>query len=244
MSNKINTNSNVYIIVYSTVMVLVVAFLLAFVSKALQSKSDANVAIDKKSQILAALNIRNLASEQIEGKYSEVVVADQVLDSKGNVVKDGKSKDADGFVMSSKDIDENHLPLYVCSVNGETKYVIPVYGMGLWGALWGYISINSDGKTVFGAYFSHQSETAGVGALITEEKFQSQFKDKVVFDDSGHVLLSVVKIGKKVDGLPASSRCDAITGATLTSDGVAGMIKTSLKDYANIFKNKNQIQTL
>ncbi len=238
MSKKINTNSNVYIIVYSVVMVLIVAFLLAFVSKALQSKSDANVAIDKKSQILAALNIRNLASDQIEAKYSEVVVADQVLDSNGNIVKDGKSKDADGFTMSSKDIDENNVPLYVCKVNGETKYVVPVYGMGLWGSLWGYISINSDGKTVFGAYFSHQSETAGVGALITEEKFQNQFKNKVIFDDSGRVMLSVVKIGKKVEGLSVDSRCDAITGATLTSNGVDGMIKTSLKYYANIFKNE------
>ena len=239
MSKKINTNSNGYIIVYSIVMVLIVAFLLAFVSKVLQTKSDANVAIDKKSQILASLNIRNLPSEQIEAKYSEVIVADEVLNSKGDIVKEGKSKDADGFAMSSKDITEDCLPLYVCNVEGETKYVIPVYGMGLWGSLWGYISINSDGKTVFGAYFSHQSETAGVGALIAEEKFQSQFKDKVAFGDNGEVLLSVVKIGKKVEGLPTDSRCDAITGATLTSNGVDSMIKSSLKGYANIFKNKN-----
>ncbi len=239
MSKKINTNSNVYIIVYSIVMVLIVAFLLAFVSKVLQTKSDANVAIDKKSQILASLNIRNLPSEQIEAKYSEVIVADEVLNSNGDIVKEGKSKDADGFAMSSKDITEDCLPLYVCNVEGETKYVIPVYGMGLWGSLWGYISINSDGKTVFGAYFSHQSETAGVGALIAEEKFQSQFKDKVAFGDNGEVLLSVVKIGKKVEGLPTNSRCDAITGATLTSNGVDSMIKSSLKGYANIFKNKN-----
>jgi Na+-transporting NADH:ubiquinone oxidoreductase subunit C len=239
MSKKINTNSNVYIIVYSIVMVLIVAFLLAFVSKVLQTKSDANVAIDKKSQILESLNIRNLPSEQIEAKYSEVIVADEVLNSNGDIVKEGKSKDADGFAMSSKDITEDCLPLYVCNVEGETKYVIPVYGMGLWGSLWGYISINSDGKTVFGAYFSHQSETAGVGALIAEEKFQSQFKDKVAFGDNGEVLLSVVKIGKKVEGLPTDSRCDAITGATLTSNGVDSMIKSSLKGYANIFKNKN-----
>jgi Na+-transporting NADH:ubiquinone oxidoreductase subunit C len=239
MSKKINTNSNGYIIVYSIVMVLIVAFLLAFVSKVLQTKSDANVAIDKKSQILASLNIRNLPSEQIEAKYSEVIVADEVLNSNGDIVKEGKSKDADGFAMSSKDITEDCLPLYVCNVEGETKYVIPVYGMGLWGSLWGYISINSDGKTVFGAYFSHQSETAGVGALIAEEKFQSQFKDKVAFGDNGEVLLSVVKIGKKVEGLPTDSRCDAITGATLTSNGVDSMIKSSLKGYANIFKNKN-----
>ena len=104
MGKKINTNSNLYIITYSVLMVVIVAFLLAFVSKSLQSKSEANVAIDKKSQILSALNIRNLESEQIEKKYSDVIVADQVLDKHGNIVKDGKNKDEDAFTMSSKDI--------------------------------------------------------------------------------------------------------------------------------------------
>ncbi len=236
MGKKINTNSNLYIITYSVLMVVIVAFLLAFVSKSLQSKSEANVAIDKKSQILSALNIRNLESEQIEKKYSDVIVADQVLDKHGNIVKDGKNKDEDAFIMSSKDISENLLPLYVCKIDGETKYVVPVYGMGLWGALWGYISINKDGNTVYGSYFSHQSETAGLGALITEKKFQDQFKNKVIFDNS-KVLLSVVKAGKKVNGLPNNSRCDAVTGATLTSDGVDEMLKTSLRKYTNIFKN-------
>ena len=236
MGKKINTNSNLYIITYSVLMVVIVAFLLAFVSKSLQSKSEANVAIDKKSQILSALNIRNLESEQIEKKYSDVIVADQVLDKHGNIVKDGKNKDEDAFIMSSKDISENLLPLYVCKIDGETKYVVPVYGMGLWGALWGYISINKDGNTVYGSYFSHQSETAGLGALITEKKFQDQFKNKVIFDNN-KVLLSVVKAGKKVNGLPNNSRCDAVTGATLTSDGVDEMLKTSLKKYTNIFKN-------
>lgn len=236
MGKKINTNSNLYIITYSVLMVVIVAFLLAFVSKSLQSKSEANVAIDKKSQILSALNIRNLESEQIEKKYSDVIVADQVLDKHGNIVKDGKNKDEDAFIMSSKDISENLLPLYVCKIDGETKYVVPVYGMGLWGALWGYISINKDGNTVYGSYFSHQSETAGLGALITEKKFQDQFKNKVIFGNS-KVLLSVVKAGKKVNGLPNNSRCDAVTGATLTSDGVDEMLKTSLKKYTNMFKN-------
>ena len=146
------------------------------------------------------------------------------------------NEDEDAFTMSSKDINENLLPLYVCKIDGETKYVVPVYGMGLWGALWGYISINKDGNTVYGSYFSHQSETAGLGALITEKKFQDQFKNKVIFDNS-KVLLSVVKAGKKVNGLPNNSRCDAVTGATLTSDGVDEMLKTSLKKYTNIFKN-------
>ncbi len=211
MSKKLNTNSNLYIIIYAAVMVVIVAFLLAFVSKALQQKSDANVAIDKKSQILAALCIRSLDKSMVEAKYAEVV-------------------------KEEKDMDGDH-PLYICKVDGQTKYVVPVKGMGLWGGLWGYIGINDDGCTVYGAYFSHESETAGLGALIAELPFQEQFKGKKIFDSNGNVVLSVIKVGKKIDGLDASSRCDALTGATLTSDGVDQMLKSCLAKYKDILNN-------
>lgn len=211
MSKKLNTNSNLYIIIYAAVMVVIVAFLLAFVSKALQQKSDANVAIDKKSQILAALCIRSLDKSMVEAKYVEVV-------------------------KEEKDMDGDH-PLYICEVDGQTKYVVPVKGMGLWGGLWGYIGINDDGCTVYGAYFSHESETAGLGALIAELPFQEQFKGKKIFDSNGNVVLSVIKVGKKIDGLDASSRCDALTGATLTSDGVDQMLKSCLAKYKDILNN-------
>ncbi len=211
MSKKLNTNSNLYIIIYAAVMVVIVAFLLAFVSKALQQKSDANVAIDKKSQILAALCIRSLDKSMVEAKYAEVV-------------------------KEEKDMDGDH-PLYICEVDGQTKYVVPVKGMGLWGGLWGYIGINDDGCTVYGAYFSHESETAGLGALIAELPFQEQFKGKKIFDSNGNVVLSVIKVGKKIDGLDASSRCDALTGATLTSDGVDQMLKSCLAKYKDILNN-------
>lgn len=237
MSKKLNTNSNTYIIIYAVVMVVIVAFLLAFVGKALQSKSDANVAIDKKAQILSSLNIRNVESDDVETRYAEVVVADKVVDANGNDVEVGEKKDANAFKMSSKDITPDKLPLYVCNIDGETKYVVPVYGMGLWGGLWGYLAINNDGNTIYGAYFSHQSETAGLGALITENKFQQQFQGKSVYDSEGKVALSVVKVGKVVEGLEANSRCDAITGATLTTNGVDEMLKSCLGSYQNVFKN-------
>ena len=202
MAKKLNTNSNLYITIYAALMVVIVAFLLAFVSKALQKKSEANVAIDKKAQILASLNLRNIDKDQVEAKYAEVVLKEDV---------------------------SGDTPIYICKVEGQTKYVVPVSGMGLWGGIWGYIGVNEDRNTVYGAYFSHQSETAGLGALIADQPFQDQFKGKKIFGDDGEVALSVVKVGKKVDGLSDDSRCDAITGATLTSDGVDLMLKDCLK---------------
>ena len=232
-----NTNKNSYTIIYAAVMVVIVAFLLAFVSSALKPTQDKNVALDKKKQILAALNIRNLTDAQaIDAKYNECVVADMVVTADGKTIKDGKSKEKDGFEVQNKDISADCLPVYVCTVNGETKYVVPMTGRGLWGGLWGYMAINSDLQTVYGAYFSHESETAGLGALIAEEKFQDQFKGKHIYADttSQEIALTVVKNGQ-VAADKANVEVDGITGATLTSHGVADMVHNGLQQYVKYF---------
>ncbi|MCD8318893.1 MAG: NADH:ubiquinone reductase (Na(+)-transporting) subunit C [Paraprevotella sp.] len=237
----LNTDGNTYTIIYSCVVVIIVAFLLAFVSKILEPQSTANVRIDKKSQILAALNLRNVEKADVEKKYEEVIVADEIIDKDGNVIKKGASKDADGFAVEDKNISEKNLPLYVCKVNGETKYVIPVTGKGLWDAIWGYVALNADKNTIYGVYFSHKGETAGLGALITEyDKFQKQFEGKKLMNaDRSAVAISVVKKGKTVNGLSDDSRCDAITGATLTSNGVNAMLKDCLVRFMT-FLNTNE----
>ena len=113
---KFNTNSNGYIIAYASVLVLIVAFLLAFVYQALKPLSDANVEIDKKNQILKSLNIRDLDNnDAIVAKYDEVVEADQVIDANAAIVKDGQNKDDDGFKIDK--LSSENLPLYVCKVN-------------------------------------------------------------------------------------------------------------------------------
>ena len=223
---KLNTNSNVYTIVYAAVVVVVVAFLLATVSSVLKSRSDANVRIDTKKQILASLNIRGIANENVEDKYSSVIKEELIVDTAGNVV-DNKG----GFEIPRKEIkaEFNKLPVFKAQVDSTQKYVIPLVGKGLWGGIWGYISLNDDGKTVYGAYFSHESETAGLGALITEEKFQNQFKGKSIYDANNEIALSVVKHGTaKQDD---ANKCDGISGATLTGNGVDAMIKDYLKLY-------------
>lgn len=235
-----NTSKNSYTIIYATVLVVIVAFLLAFVSSALKEKQDKNVALDKKSQILASLNIRGLEDDQaIEARYAEVVVADPIVKADGTVLKDGKGKDKDGFTIDNKAISSDCLPLYVCKVGNETKYVVPMTGRGLWGALWGYVAIDSDLKTVYGAYFSHESETAGLGALIADEPFQDQFKGKHLFhgNDTTQVALTVVKHGA---GTPdkADVEVDGVTGSTLTSQGVAHMVQGGLQLYMGYFQHR------
>ncbi len=230
-----NTNSNSYTIAYASVMVVVVAFLLAFVSSVLKPTQDKNVELDKKKQILAALNIRDLKdAAAVEEKYNEVVVADMVIDAEGQVQKDGANKDQDGFKVENKEITATNMPLYLCKVDGVTKYVVPVSGRGLWGGLWGYLAINEDCATVYGAYFSHESETAGLGSPIAEQKFQDQFCGKQLFADTAatQVALTIVKKGQVKD---AATEVDGLTGATLTTKGAAAMVTDGLQKYINFF---------
>ena len=196
---KLNTNSNAYIIIYSAILVVIVAFLLAFVFQALKPMQDANVALDVKKQILYSLNIRNLDGAEAEAKYAEVVKR-EIIDIDGN-----------------KD--------YICDIDGQKVRVISLKGMGLWGGISGYLAIDKDNK-VYGAYFNHESETAGLGAEIKDsQEWQEKFIGKQIWDEQGNVVLSIVK---KVEN-PAT-QVDCVTGATLTSNGVDAMLKDGLKN--------------
>ncbi len=235
---KLNTNSNVYTVLYAVVIVIVIAFLLAFVSSYLKPIQDVNVALDKKKQILAALNIRDLSDAQVEQKYSEVILSDDIIDEQNNLVAQGsKGGENTGFKLGSADYKEGKLALYVCNVDGNTKYVVPVYGMGLWGPISGYIGIDDDKCTIYGAYFTHESETAGLGAEIKDNKqWQAQFQGKKLFKDgSDGIALEVVKKNEVKD---ESVQCDAVTGATLTSNGVSLMLQDCLSKYINFLNDK------
>lgn len=216
-----NTNSNSYTIIYASVMVVIVAFLLAFVSSSLKETQYKNVELDTKKQILAALNIYDV--QDAEAEYNKVVKADQLMQADGTLAaNDG------AFQTSYKgEIAEGRLHVFSCEVEGQTKYVLPVYGAGLWGPIWGYIALNDDKDTVFGVYFSHQGETPGLGAEIAKPVFQDQFLGKRVMEN-GAVALGVEKNGKvsKPD-----YQVDGISGGTITSKGVDAMIKDCLSKY-------------
>lgn len=225
----LDTGSNVYTIVYASVMVIIVAFLLAFVSSVLKPAQEANVENDTKGQILTSLNIDIKADGFNVAKEFENV-QDMLWNGTELVPYEGKFLSAYGSAIKA-----GELHVFVVEVGGETKYVLPVTGRGLWGGLWGYIALNADKKTVFGTYFYHTSETAGLGARIGERWFQEQFNGKPLFagDDTQNIALSVVKAGAS----KAETEVDGVTGATLTSDGVSAMVKDGLTAYISFINN-------
>ena len=233
---RLNTNANGYTLVYSTVIVVIVAFLLAFVFKALKPMQDVNVALDKKKQLLYALNVRNVDNAATAEKYKQLIVADEIIDVNGKLINKGEpGGEKAGFTLNSADYKAGKLALFVCKVNGQTKYIIPVYGMGLWGPINGFIALNDDKNTVYGAYFNHEGETAGLGAEIKDNiKWQKLFQGKKLFgNDNSKIALSVVK---KVED--PTTQVDAVTGATLTSNGVSDMLAECLSKYLIFLTDK------
>ena len=187
------TNSNSYTIIYSVFIVVVVAFLLAFVYQVLKPAQDANVALDQKKQILCSLNIRDLDNAAAEADYNKMLVAEKKV---------------------------NNGTIYTFNVNGQTKYVFSVKGMGLWGGINGYIAANADKSTVFGAYFN-----------------QEQFQGKKLFSDEVRKSIAL-SVKKKVTD--PNTQVDAVTGATLTSDGVAEMMSDNKNGLAQYIDFPNE----
>jgi Na+-transporting NADH:ubiquinone oxidoreductase subunit C len=159
------------------------------------------------------------------------VKAAQLLAADGTVAAENG-----GFAVENAAVSEAQLPLYVCEVEGETKYVLPLYGAGLWGPIWGYVALNADKETIYGVYFSHAGETPGLGAEITNrDKFQVPFIGKKALNADGDVIISVVKNGKVQN---AECEVDGISGGTITSNGVNAMLKDGIGLYKAFLAKK------
>ena len=215
----------------ASVMVVIVAFLLAFVSSSLRETQNKNVELDTKKQILAALNIKDV--KDAEAEYNKYVKGDMLMNVDGTLTENTGAF-ATAYEKEAKE--NNRLHVFVAEVDGEKKYVFPVYGAGLWGAIWGYVALNSDKDTVYGVYFSHASETPGLGAEIATPQFQGEFTGKKTLEN-GEVVLGVVKNGKVEK---PNYQVDGISGGTITSVGVDAMLKACLSSYKNFLTNNNE----
>lgn len=229
-----DTNKNGYTLIYATVMVIVVALMLAFVSGALKSTQDKNVRLDKKKQILSSLWI-NTDGQDADALYSKYIVKELVVNSKAEILSEKKD---DAFNIDikkelSKKLEDRRLPIYVANIDGKTKYIITLLGTGLWGPIWGYMALDEDKNTIFGTYFSHASETPGLGANIAETPFQKQFVGKHILNAKNEfVSVAVLKVGQTAD---KQEKVDAISGGTITSKGVEKMLMNCLSQYDQFF---------
>ena len=225
-----NKESNSYTFLFSIAMVLVVAVVLTLVSTGLQPLQNANVENEKRQSILRSVKI-NVTREASREAFDKYITRQFLVNSAGEEIA-GDAFTIDPGKELKKTLDERRLPVFVARVNGAIKYVLPVRGAGLWGPLWGYISLDEDKNTIFGAVFDHKSETPGLGAEITREEFCSRFDGKTIFDAGTLVSVRVEKGGAA--GGP--HEVDAISGGTITSKGVQAMLLDNLVAYEPFLK--------
>ncbi|TDU42847.1 Na+-transporting NADH:ubiquinone oxidoreductase subunit C [Gelidibacter sediminis] len=253
------TDKNSYTILFAVIMVVVVGALLAFTASSLKPNITENQRLEKQQNILYAMGINDndesnaifistdKAPEAFKSNIKDQLVI--TIDSNGKIIK---TQTRDEYVAETKqepyliDVKKEQanakqgqprkLPLFVGERDGKTYYVAPIYGKGLWDAIWGYVALDKD-MVVQGAYFDHKGETPGLGANIKQRYFMDDFEGEHLLSESGVFKGITVAKGnadpKNTD--KTDNAVDAIAGATITGDGVTAMIKSDLKLYKPYF---------
>ncbi|PKQ43793.1 Na(+)-translocating NADH-quinone reductase subunit C [Confluentibacter flavum] len=246
MENR--TDKNSYTIIFAIVMVLIVGSVLAYAASSLKGKISENQRIEKQQNILYALGINEndetsanfVAADKVAEEFSTYVTKQLVIQD-GNVTEDDQAYliDVKKEKSSAKDDpSKRRLPLFVGDIDGKTIYVVPIYGKGLWDAIWAYVGIDEN-MVVQGAYFDHKGETPGLGANIKERYFMDDFIGEHLLDESGEFVGITVAKGNAdpKNENKTDNEVDALAGATITGDGVTAMIRSDLKLYAPYFKS-------
>ncbi|HEY9084260.1 MAG TPA: NADH:ubiquinone reductase (Na(+)-transporting) subunit C [Vicingaceae bacterium] len=227
-----DVNSNKYTIGFSIVMVVIVALLLAFASEGLKPMQNQNIEREKMQNILKSVGIE-VTRDEAQDAYNKYITEEIVLNDKGEQIE-GDAFKVD-ILKEYKSGGQKNFPIFIYESEGSKKYIIPLVGKGLWGPIWGYIALESDKNTVAGASFDHKGETPGLGAEINQGWFQEPFVGKKVFDESGdYQSIRVIK-----GGAPEGDKhgVDAISGGTITSNGVTEMLVRTLKIYEPYLKS-------
>ena len=232
-----NRDSNLYTFLFATIMVLVVATVLAFTYQSLKDLQKENVRKEKMQNILSTVGIvtDRDGAEELFNKYIESQLAiqnDGSIDASVDVFNNVKLS-----LELKKLPKEQNFPLYVAKIESKKYYIIPIRGNGLWNAIYGYISIKEDLNTIKGVVFDHIGETAGLGAEITQDWFIERFVDEKLFDINNNLI--GIKVSKTNNDPNNSDKndheVDAISGATITGDGVTDMIIERLEHYIPYF---------
>lgn len=235
------TNSNGYTFLFAVILVVVVASVLAFTATSLQPTQRENVRQEKMQNILATVGIET-DRPGAQKLYDQYIVEELALDQNGEVMESKDAFEVDLAKELKKPVEEQVFPLYIAEVEGKKYYVLPLRGNGLWNAIFGYISLKDDVNTIKGATFDHLGETPGLGAEITKQWFKEAFEEEKIFDSNGNLVgVSVVK-GNIDASDKDDNKVDAISGATITGDGVSDMISERLKRYLPYFEKQKDIK--
>jgi len=225
-----NRENSTYTIIYASVMVIIVAIGLAFTHQVLSDRQTANVNTDKMQQILRSLRV-DVTPAEADGIYRNLIKSAYLITPEGVKIEGTEGIEPTDPAFSG---DGEGLAVYEAEVEGSRKYIIPMNGTGLWGPIWGYLSVENNGSTVYGSEFGHAGETPGLGAEIVYPPFRNQFNGKELIKNGEFKSIAVVKPGQTN---AERDYVDGISGGTITSKGVDAMLLESVGEYRNFLMN-------
>ncbi len=227
-------NSNAYTFLFAIIMVVIVAAALAFTATSLKPLQAENVRKEKMQSIISTIGVE-ASRDESAAKFDEFIKQQLSLKPDGTVDETVNAFTLDLAKETKKSNDQQRFPMYVAEKEGKTYYVIPLFGSGLWDAIWGYIALDGDKNTIIGASFDHKGETPGLGADINQSWYEDQYIGKTIFNEKG----DFVSVKAIKGGAPLGDKhgVDAISGGTITSDGVNDMVEERLKNYIPYLKN-------
>ncbi|MAZ58592.1 MAG: NADH:ubiquinone reductase (Na(+)-transporting) subunit C [Flavobacteriales bacterium] len=231
-----NKESNIYTFTFAIIMVLVIGILLAVTSELLQPRKKQNKNDKKMMDILSAINI-DASRENAQEQYDTYISSSSIIDNKGSILQGDAFKIDVLFQYRDKTLlpEERRYPLFKANKDGEEYFIVPMVGSGLWGPIWGFVALENDYNTIYGAAFDHKTETPGLGAEINQDFFEQPFVGKKIIDNKGMFVSIDVQKGGADRSDPHA--VDGITGGTITSDGVTDMLKNTLMIYNKYFSS-------
>ena len=231
-------DSNRHTYLFAGIMVVTIAFVLSFTSESLKELKLDNVRKEKMQNILSTVGV-NVTRDESEALYNQYIIEELSLTHNGDIDQEVNAFNIKLALEIKKDLDNQRFPLYIANLDNTKYYIIPLRGNGLWNAIWGYIALKEDINTIEGISFGHEAETAGLGAEITEDWFINSFNDEKILNSNGEFVgIYVSKSNNDPDNIDKNdNEVDAISGATVTGDGVSDMIKERLENYLPYFKN-------
>ncbi len=246
----INTEKNVYTVLFAVVMVIIVGSVLAFLASGLSGKIKENERFEKQQNILYAMGVHEnegegsvnfIPTDRVEGEFSKFITQQLVING-GEVTEDNEAFliDLKKELAIAKDGGTPRLPVFIGEKEGEKYYILPMYGKGLWDAIWGFISVDEN-MVVQGVYFDHKAETPGLGANIKMRYFMDDFIGESILDGNRYAGIAVAKGNNDpINEIKDDNEVDALAGATITGNGVSAMIRESVNLYRNYLETIRQ----
>jgi Na+-transporting NADH:ubiquinone oxidoreductase subunit C len=228
--------SNGYIIIFTVVLTVICAGALAGVFEGLKAEHKKQEALDKKKQILnAVITVGDMKGDEVDAEYTSSIKAISV-NSKGEEISVDAEKVNVMKMFKEKDVSKKVFPVFIYTKGKEKAYILPVYGNGLWDAVWGFVALDGDMNTIKGVSFGHKGETPGLGARITDKPVRDRFIGKEIFDTDGTLAGVTFQKGEKIDYTGQSHKVDGLAGASMTTNGVNNMLTSYFKSYEPYFK--------